>query len=193
MMRAALVLVSLLVSTAIFGSWVLLAALFRVKDGIGSPYDIAPRLWARITLRVSGVRIVQHNPERKLGARHIFAVNHVANYDVLVIAATLRWVKFVAKAELFRIPLFGKAMLAAGMVPIERSNRKAAFGSYTLATKRVDMGASVAVYPEGTRGNAYPFARSRRAPLCSPSKRRRRSSRWWCTASSRCSPRAGFA
>lgn len=165
MIRAVFVLVTLLVSTAIFGGWVLLAALFRVKDGIGSPYDRAPRYWGRSVLWASGVTLVQHNKERKLGPRHIFAVNHVANYDVLVIAATLRWVKFVAKAELFRIPLFGKAMLAAGMVPIERSNRKAAFGSYTLATKRVDMGASVAVYPEGTRGNAYPLRPFKKGPF----------------------------
>jgi len=84
---------------------------------------------------------------------------------VLAVAATLRWIKFVAKVELFKIPLFGKAMLAAGMIPIERANRKAAFGSYSLATKRIQAGASVAVYPEGTRGNAYPLRPFKKGPF----------------------------
>lgn len=165
MIRAVFVLITLLLATATFGGWVLLAALFRVKDRIGSPYDLAPRFWGRTVLWASGVRLVQHDKERKLGDRHIFVVNHVANYDVLAIAASLRWIKFVAKAELFRIPLFGKAMLAAGMIPIERANRKAAFGSYSLATKRIQAGASVAVYPEGTRGNAYPLRPFKKGPF----------------------------
>ncbi len=165
MIRATFVLITLLVSTFVFGGWVLLSALFRVRDGVGSPYDRAPRYWARVILRVSGVTLVEHDAERKRGQKHIFVVNHVANYDVLAAAASLRWIKFVAKAELFKIPLFGKAMLAAGMIPIERANRKAAFGSYSLATKRIEAGASVAVYPEGTRGNAYPLRPFKKGPF----------------------------
>lgn len=165
MIRATVVLITTILATLVFGGWVLLSALFRVRDGIGSPYDRAPRLWARFILWVSGVRLVQHGVEHKMGAQHIFVVNHVANYDVLAVAASLRWVKFVAKVELFKIPLFGKAMLAAGMIPIERANRKAAFGSYSLATKRIQAGASVAVYPEGTRGNAYPLRSFKKGPF----------------------------
>ena len=165
MIRATVVLVGTVLATLVFGGWVLLAALFRVRDRVGSPYDLAPRLWARFILWMSGVRLVQHGVEHKLGARHIFVVNHVANYDVLAVAASLRWIKFVAKVELFKIPLFGKAMLAAGMIPIERSNRKAAFGSYSLATRRIEAGASVAVYPEGTRGNAYPLRPFKKGPF----------------------------
>lgn len=163
--RAVLVLLNLLVMTPIFGGWVILSALLRVKDRKGSPYDRAPRLWARTSLWVSGVRIEEHDAERKDSERHVFVVNHVANYDVLVVAAALPWVKFVAKAELFKIPLFGKAMLAAGMIPIERANRKAAFGSYGIATRRIQAGASVAVYPEGTRGNAYPLRPFKKGPF----------------------------
>ncbi|HRN53904.1 MAG TPA: lysophospholipid acyltransferase family protein [Gemmatimonadaceae bacterium] len=165
MIRALFVLVGTVLATLLFGSWVLLSALFRVRDRVGSPYDRAPRLWSRCILWMSGVRLVQHGAEHKTGERHIFVVNHVANYDVLAVAATLRWIKFVAKVELFKIPLFGKAMLAAGMIPIERANRKAAFGSYSLATKRIQAGASVAVYPEGTRGNAYPLRPFKKGPF----------------------------
>lgn len=165
MIRAVVVFIAVAVMTAICGGWVILAALFRIKDRVGSPYDRAPRLWARGILWVSGVRLVQHNPERKRGDRHIFVVNHVANYDVLAAAASFRWIKFVAKAELFKIPLFGRAMLAAGMIPIERANRKAAFGSYSVATQRIELGASVAVYPEGTRSGTYPLRPFKKGPF----------------------------
>lgn len=165
MIRAVFVFIVLLLSTFTFGGWAVLAGLFRVRDRIGSPYDRSPRYWGRTVLWASGVKLVEHNRERKLGKRHIFAVNHVGNYDVLAVAASLRWIKFVAKAELFKIPGFGKAMLSAGMIPIERANRKAAFGSYSLATKRIEAGASVAVYPEGTRGNAYPLRAFKKGPF----------------------------
>ena len=108
MIRAVFVFITLLLSTLTFGGWVLLAGLFRVRDGIGSPYDRAPRYWGRTILWVSGVTLVQHDKERKLGDRHIFAVNHVANYDVLAVAASLRWIKFVAKAELSRSRCLGR-------------------------------------------------------------------------------------
>ena len=47
-----------------------------------------------------------------------------------------------------RIPILGGGMLAAGMIPIERANRKAAFSSYSVATQRISAGASVTVPPD---------------------------------------------
>jgi 1-acyl-sn-glycerol-3-phosphate acyltransferase len=73
--------------------------------------------------------------------------------------------KFVAKAELFKIPIFGRAMLSVGMIPIERANRKSAFNSYSVATQRVAAGAAVAVYPEGTRGTAYSLRPFKKGPF----------------------------
>lgn len=165
MIRAVFVLISFVVSTLLFGGWVILAALVRRPDGIRSPYDRAPRYWGKMNLWVSGVRVVEHDAERKKGARHVFVANHLSNHDVFALAAKLRWMKFVAKAELFRIPIFGRAMLAAGMVPIERANRKAAFGSYSIATQRIQAGASVAVYPEGTRGHEYALRPFKKGPF----------------------------
>jgi 1-acyl-sn-glycerol-3-phosphate acyltransferase len=56
-------------------------------------------------------------------------------------------------------------MLKAGMVPIERANRKAAFSSYSIATQRIAAGASVTVYPEGTRGSDYPLRPFKKGPF----------------------------
>jgi len=163
--RAFLVALNFVISTTIFGGWVLIAALLRVKDRPGSPYDKSPRYWGKSHLIIGGVRVVEHDVHHKTGAQHIFVANHLGTFDVFALAAYLPWMKFVAKAELFRIPILGPAMLRAGMIPIERANRKSAFKSYSDATERIHRGASVAVYPEGTRGYAYPLRPFKKGPF----------------------------
>ncbi len=164
-LRAVFALLVLLIVTPIFSGLAIFGALFRMRDGFGSPFDLAPRLWGRSMLWAAGVHVVEHGLEHKEVAQHVFAANHTSNFDVLALAATLRWIKFVAKAELFKVPILGRAMLAAGMVPIERANRKSAFGSYTVATERIAAGASVAVYPEGTRGYDYALRPFKKGPF----------------------------
>jgi 1-acyl-sn-glycerol-3-phosphate acyltransferase len=164
-LRACLVAVNLVVSTTVFGGIVLLSALFRLKDHPGSPYAWCPKFWGLTHLWVGGVRVVEHDAHRKTGAQHIFVANHLGNFDVFALAAKLPWVKFVAKAELFRVPLLGPAMARAGMIPVERANRKSAFKSYSQASERIRSGASVGVYPEGTRGNAYPLRPFKKGPF----------------------------
>ena len=75
----------------------------------GSIYDKAPRWWAALLVRAAGIRVRLHNEERmRSGAPRIFVSNHVSWFDVLTLAAVLPRYKFVGKAELFRIPIFGR-------------------------------------------------------------------------------------
>jgi 1-acyl-sn-glycerol-3-phosphate acyltransferase len=57
----------------------------------------------------------------------------------------------LAKAELFRIPVFGPAMRGCGYISIDRTNRKSAFRSLEQAAKTIREGTSVIIFPEGTR------------------------------------------
>ena len=165
-MRTVLVALTLLVLTPILGPMVIVAGLFGVTDRAGSIFEWAPRLWARAILRAAGVRLVVHRPERMQGGEpHIFVSNHVSWFDVFTLAALLPRYKFVGKVEVFRIPLFGAAARAAGMIPIERENRKAAFQSYELAATRIRDGASVVVFPEGTRGENYVLRPFKKGPF----------------------------
>ncbi len=163
--RACFVALNLITVTPVLGSIVLIAALFRVRDRPGSVYDWCPRWWGKTHLWMAGVRVIEHGAEHKRGAQHIFVANHLGNFDVFALASKLPWPKFVAKAELFRVPIMGPAMLQVGMIPVERANRKAAFASYAKATDRITAGASVAVYPEGTRGSAYPLRPFKKGPF----------------------------
>jgi 1-acyl-sn-glycerol-3-phosphate acyltransferase len=154
------------VVTLVIGILCMLAALLRFEDRRGSPYDVLPRAWAQALVAIAGVRVKVHNPERAgEGSPHIFLANHVSWYDIPALGSFLPRAKFVAKAELFKIPVLGGAMRAVGMVPIERQNRKAAFGAYNEASKRIREGNSVIVFPEGSRGYDYPLRAFKKGPF----------------------------
>src|SRR4029434_6736432 len=101
----------------------------------------------------------------RTGAPRIYVSNHVSWFDVLTLAAVLPRYKFVGKAELFRIPVFGRAAHAAGMIAIERENRKAAVEPSRVAAERIRPGASVVVFPEGTRGRVYALRQFKKGPF----------------------------
>jgi 1-acyl-sn-glycerol-3-phosphate acyltransferase len=155
-----------LLATLTVCSVCLIAALLKVKDRPYAPYDGAPRWWSKILLLFSGVRVVVHNRERIADAAPcIIVANHVSWFDIPAIASILKRGRFVSKAEVFRVPVFGAAMHAVGMVPIQRENRKAAFGAYSEATKRIQAGKSVVVFPEGSRGYDYPLRPFKKGPF----------------------------
>jgi 1-acyl-sn-glycerol-3-phosphate acyltransferase len=165
-MRTLIAALTLLVVTVVFGTLVLAARLLGVTDGPGSVYEKAPRWWARAMLFMSGTRVVVHGAERMhTGEARVFVSNHVSWYDVLALVGHLPRYSFVAKAELFRVPLFGPAARAVGTIPIERENRKAAFQSYEEAAVRIRGGRNVVVFPEGTRGPSYALRPFKKGPF----------------------------
>ena len=80
--------------------------------------------------------------------------NHVSWFDIPALLDALPPYGFLAKRELEKIPLFGPAARAAGVIYIDRENRKAAFSAIDDAASKIRAGQSVLVYPEGTRGDA---------------------------------------
>lgn len=148
--------------------WVgaVVAALFGVEDREGGIFDHTPRVWSRVILWAAGVRTVVHNPERMAGGEpRLYLSNHLSWFDIPALAGALPRYKFVAKAELFKIPVFGPAIKAIGMVPIERQNRKAAFAAYRVAAEKIRAGNSCVVFPEGTRGDGYPIRPFKKGPF----------------------------
>jgi len=155
MIRAILAVLTALLVTPPITITVIVAGWFRGKDRPGSVFDLAPRVWSRCVLAAVGAKVVVHGDEHRRGAQHIFVGNHVSWFDVFALAAHLRWSKFVAKAGLFHIPLFGPAMRHAGMIAIDRGNTKSARDAIMRAAGKIHDGASVILFPEGTRGRTY--------------------------------------
>ncbi len=165
-MRIAIVGVTVLVMTLVLGPIVMIARLFGVKQQPGSIYARSIRLWARVVNASAGVRVRIHGAEH-LQHEHgaVFVSNHVSWFDVFALAAEVPWCSFVAKAELRKIPVFGFAVECAGIVFIDRENRKQAFESYKVAALEVQRGRAVVVFPEGTRGREYRLRPFKKGPF----------------------------
>ena len=155
-----LLLLSLLVcAIAIF------AVLFGVRGGTNAVFDRMFRWWSKALLWASGVKVVVHGDEHLRARRQMYIANHVSRFDVLAIASQLRHVSFVAKAELARIPIFGRGARAMGTIFIERAKRKSSFESYKAAAAQIGDGASVVVFAEGTRSPSYALRPFKKGPF----------------------------
>jgi 1-acyl-sn-glycerol-3-phosphate acyltransferase len=165
-MRTALVAIVVIPLTLVLGTLVIVAGILGVKDREDGLYDWARRFWTRTILVTAGVRLRLVNAERmEHDGPRIYVCNHVSWFDVFSLAAILPHCKFVGKAELFRIPVFGAAARTMGMIPIERENRKSAFQSYEVAASKMQGGASMVVFPEGTRGWSYALRSFKKGPF----------------------------
>jgi 1-acyl-sn-glycerol-3-phosphate acyltransferase len=112
------------------------------------------QVWARLNLLACGVRVTTRrlaplDPSRP----YVFMSNHRSQFDILAAIAALpefqlRW---VAKKELERIPVFGWAMRSAGHIIIDRSDHRQAVATLGAAREKMARGVSVMIFPEGTR------------------------------------------
>ena len=109
--------------------------------------------WARIIVWVCGVRVnVLGRENVDPGRPRIYLTNHQSFFDIFVILAALPVdFKFVLKQELMRIPVLGFTMRQARYIAIDRENPRKAVRSMNEAAERIKSGASVVVFPEGTR------------------------------------------
>ena len=142
----------------------LLVAVYTVVCGtaacLASPFDREGRalVWVarrwvawilttcRIEVRVDGQGSIP------LGRPCVYMSNHQSVIDVTAIVATLpvHW-KFVAKRELTWVPFFGWALALSRQVIVDRRDRASSVTSLARAAERVRAGASVIIFPEGTR------------------------------------------
>lgn len=118
--------------------------------------------WSHRVLCAGGVELQVEGAERLAqDQRYVFMANHQSYLDVpaLVIASPVP-LRFVAKRQLARIPLFGQAMQAIGTIPIDRKNHQEAVNKLREAQKSVGQRFSLVFFAEGTRsldGELMPF------------------------------------
>lgn len=94
-------------------------------------------------------------------AAQMFIVNHQSELDIGVLESlTAKDIAWVAKKELFEVPLFSLAVRLSKDIPLERESKSALVALLKAAKDRIDAGRTLCIFPEGTRsetGKMRPF------------------------------------
>jgi len=149
-MESVLIISWTILATIFFGFMTVVAS-FVEKNG-NLPHKVIS-IWGKSIIFVSGARVKVRglcniDPEKS----YIYMPNHQSLFDIPILTAYLKvQFRWLAKVELFHIPVFGQAMQHAGYISIDRTNRKAAFESLRKAAEIIRNGVSVLIFPEGTR------------------------------------------
>ena len=102
---------------------------------------------------IAGVRIeVSGHARLDSSTPYVFCCNHVSNADPpATFLAIGRDIRVLAKASLFRVPIFGRLLRIIGAVPVERGDRERAIASVDEAAGALRAGHDFLVFGEGTR------------------------------------------
>jgi 1-acyl-sn-glycerol-3-phosphate acyltransferase len=114
------------------------------------------KLWARLQIHaarvICGIRLDISGWENLPPPPLLIASRHESTFDILVWIAVLPAACFVVKRELFRIPLFGRCIRAAGMISVDREAGGAALRSLLREGDRAKAERRhIVIFPEGTR------------------------------------------
>jgi len=138
-------------ATIACGTYVIVLVSFRPLSPQITPIM---RFWARLVMWAGGCRWIVEGMEHVDPSRsYVVVANHISNLDPpFHIAALPMSVRFLAKKELFRIPIFGRAMRSIGIVETDRTARTAAHRTINEQVGKIaERGLSLMIYPEGTR------------------------------------------
>jgi 1-acyl-sn-glycerol-3-phosphate acyltransferase len=83
---------------------------------------------------------------------YVIVINHVSMMDIMSIYPLPLVFKWVSKREVYRIPMVGRLLFMHGDIVINRASTKEAMQLvHTRGMEWLKKGASVSIFPEGTR------------------------------------------
>ncbi|MDD5009282.1 MAG: lysophospholipid acyltransferase family protein [Syntrophorhabdaceae bacterium] len=157
-MRKALSSLNLLFTT-IFLS--VIALIISPFDSRGKLIHGIAKFWATTHIRIGGIKVVTSGLDNIATPPYIFMCNHQSALDIYGLLCSLplsfRW---IAKRQLFLIPLFGWALKRGGHISIDRENPREALKAIDEAARKIREGMNIIIFPEGTRsmdGSLLPF------------------------------------
>jgi 1-acyl-sn-glycerol-3-phosphate acyltransferase len=118
-------------------------------------------LWARAVLAAAGVRTQARGVENLPAGHFVLCVNHQSHFDSLLLFAHIRrHMRFIAKQQLRKIPVFGYALARAGNVFVDRTGSDSDKSKLKDSVRAVQERVSIVFFAEGTRskdGKLAPF------------------------------------
>ncbi|OFV89025.1 MAG: hypothetical protein A3J75_01555 [Acidobacteria bacterium RBG_16_68_9] len=117
------------------------------------PLDILARGWCKLIVWTCGIRVtVEGLHHVQPGRSCVIISNHLSNFDIWCTYACVPMnIRFVAKKELLRIPVFGQALAVSNHIVIDRQNPEEAIAIINAAAARSERGICILFYAEGTR------------------------------------------
>jgi 1-acyl-sn-glycerol-3-phosphate acyltransferase len=82
----------------------------------------------------------------------VLCANHSSNFDPIMISLAAgidRHIHYMAKKELFRVPIVSSVIKAIGSYPVDRGNKD--IGAIKMSLKYLKAGEKIGIFPEGTR------------------------------------------
>lgn len=157
-MRRAVVLVNYVLSTIVLSMFALFVAFFDKRE---ETIHRIGRFWAKLHLSIAGIDVSMKGLDKLSSPPYVLMCNHQSALDIYALMAGLPLsFKWIAKRQLFRIPLFGWAIRKAGYISIDRENPREALKAIEEAARKIREGMNIIIFPEGTRsadGELLPF------------------------------------
>lgn len=132
-------------------------------DRANTTFSFIAYWWSRAIFVVTGIKVKAIGLEKIDRTRpYIYVSNHASLFDIVSVVVVIdRHIRFIAKKEIARIPIFGWAIARANIM-LDRRSAPDAARSLRKAAERIAHGESVILFAEGTRtrdGNLLPFKR----------------------------------
>lgn len=126
---------------------------FLILIGLKSKVDFWIHKWALIVDFLGRADVKFSGNENEPDEPCLFVFNHISLMDIpMALVAIKKPIRFGAKKELFKIPIFGQAMQLAGVLKINRGDRAHAISTLKTAHGRITgTGQSFILAAEGTR------------------------------------------
>jgi 1-acyl-sn-glycerol-3-phosphate acyltransferase len=119
--------------------------------------------WSTLFLAVPPVHWTVEGAHRiEPDTQYFFLANHLSNFDIPLLFRSIPTpIRYLAKKELYKIPVFAQALQVGGIVKIDRGAGASSYAAINEGVANAKKnGYSLIVFPEGTRsrdGELHPF------------------------------------
>jgi len=138
--------------------WITIVLLGIIFDSIvwrgnRTMYRRAENFWAWTLMKLGGIKLeITGRENLPKNETVVYMANHQSDIDwPIIFRAIPGQYLFLAKKELFNVPVFGTYMKIQKYIPIERDSIRKSFKTYKDIVALIESGNSIVIYPEGTR------------------------------------------